>query len=177
MSHFTEEHIFKYLDQELSAEQVKAFEEQLKTDPQLKATVEQLKYANQTFHSNRLEKAPDHLSDKILMEISDSSRKGYYRPNGLSSSSGFLLITGCLTALVTLLSVVNGGYIDLQSFMPTAVFETSLTNSNQFLSNLISDKALINSMMVIYGGLALVLLDRFVLNPLFRKRAKHLGYN
>jgi hypothetical protein len=111
-----------------------------------------------------------------MAEISDFSKKNYYRPNGLSSSSGFLMVSGIVTALVAFLSLINGGYIDIQDLIP-AMFENDLSTTNSFFRKLFNVRTITNAMLVIYGGLALVILDRLVLNPFFRKRTKHLEYN
>lgn len=176
MSLYNEEQILKYLDRELTPEQVKAFEQELKKDPELKATVEQLISTNEIFNANRLEKAPDQLSADVMAEISGFSKKNYYRPNGLSSSSGFLMASGIVTALVAFLSLINGGYIDMQELIP-ATFANDLFSTSSFFSKLLNARTITNAMLVIYGGFALVILDRLVLNPFFRKRTRQLGYN
>ena len=176
MKRYTEEHIYKYLDQELSAKHKAEFEQALKNNPELKELVAEAKKAHQVFSVNHLEKAPEKLSSKVMHRIKTSSKANYYRPSGLFSSTSFLLISGILTALIALLSMINAGYIDPQSVAPTLVEGEVLTN-NKFWQTVISKKIVTNSMLVIYGVLALVLLDRFILHPFFRGKAKQLGFH
>lgn len=175
MSRFTEEHIFDYLDQTLTPEQKREFEQEMNRDPEFKATVEQFRVAHLCFLNNNLETSSSQLPDRVLSEISTLSKNEYYGPSGLFSNTGFLLISGILTALVALLSMIQGGHIDLQSLAP-GLAEMNIFK-NWTLDALIAKRLINNSMMVIYGVLALVLLDRFVLNPFFRRKPKQLGLN
>jgi len=175
MTQFSQEHIQKYLDQELSADQRKAFEKALQNDTSLKSDYEQLQIAHKALERNKLEKAPDQFSARVLAAISGSSRK-YYYSHGLGGNTGFLLISGIITALIALLSVINSGYLDLQGltqFLPNV--DASIENN--FLRGLVKQQTLTKAMMVILGILAITILDRFILNPMFRKRVRQLDLN
>ena len=176
MKRYTEEYIYKYLDQELSTQQISEFEMALKNNPELKEAVDEAQKAHQYFSLNALEKAPEKISSKVMHRIKTSSKASYYRPSGLFSSTGFLLLSGILTAIIALLSMMNAGYIDPQSVAPSLVQEDVLTN-NKLWQTLVSEKIITNSMLVIYGILAVVLLDRFVFHPFFRGKVKQLGFH
>jgi hypothetical protein len=173
MNSFTEEDIFNYLDQSMSPEKRKQFEKRLVSDPELKAALSEAITAHQFFRSNPLEKAPEHLATQIMNRVSKAAKTKYYRPSGLFSNTSFLLVSGVVTAVVAFLSLINSGYFDVQSMAPGLFTnETHLISFPENLSRIIS-----NSLVVIYGVLALVVLDKFVFNPLFRKRVKRLGYH
>ena len=176
MSRFTEEHIFNYLDQVLTAQEIAEFEQEMQNDPELKTTVEQLRTSHVYFLENQVEAGPEQLADHVMAEVTELSRKEYYRPSGLFNNTSFLLICGVLTAMVAFLSLTNAGYFDLQSLIPN-LNETSIFKERNFFDGMISKRILTNSMLVIYGVLALALVDRLILNPMFRRRAKQLGFN
>jgi hypothetical protein len=174
MSRFTEQYIFNYLDQALTSEENAELELEMQNDPELKITVEQFRTAHIYFLENQIEATPEKLSDQIMAEVSTLSSQ-YYRPSGLFNNTNFLLIAGILTAVIAFLSLVNAGYFDLQTLAPSLT-ETDMITKWTFLDGMISKRIITNSMLVIYGVLALGLLDRFILNPLFRRKVK-LGFN
>ncbi len=176
MSNYGEQEIFHYLDQEMTPEQTKAFELALKNDPELKSALEAAQKSHQYFNQNNLEKAPEVLTDQVIQKITASSNKKYYRHYGLFSSTTFLLISGVLTALVAFLSLISSDYIDWSAVSP-GIPEGSMSYTDNLFRGFVSRKVINSSMLVIYGILALVLLDRFVLNPLFRGKMKQLGYH
>jgi len=176
MSSFTEEHIFNYLDQVLIPSEVAAFEQELQNDPELKSRVEKLQISHRYFLENRVEAAPEQLSDQVMVAVTELSKKEYYRPSGLFNNTSFLLIAGILTAIVAFFSLINAGYIDLKILVPSLA-ETNIINEWTFLKGMISNRILINAMVVISSVLALALVDRLILNPMFRKRVKDFGFN
>ena len=175
MSRFTEEDIFKYLDRTLSKEDAALFETQLENNPELKLAVEEFRRVHNYISTNALESAPEDLTDKVMMEVTKTSKKTYYSPSGLFSNTSFLLVSGILTAMIALTSILQTGAFDMQSMLPD-VSEISYLK-DWSLEGLVTKRALTNSFMVICGVLALALLDRFVLNPLFRKESKKLEFN
>ena len=176
MSRFTEEHIFNYLDQVLTAQEIAELEQEMQNDPELKTTVEQLRTSHVYFLENQVEAGPEQLADHVMAEVTELSRKEYYRPSGLFNNTSFLLIIGVLTAIVSFLSLVSTGHFDLSSLV-SRLNEMGIFSEGTFMDGMISNRAITNSMLVIYGVLALVLLDRLLLNPLFRRRARQLGFN
>ncbi len=176
MSRFTEEHIFNYLDQVLMPGEVAAFEQELQSDPELKSRVEKLQVSHRYFLENRVEAGPEQISDQVMVAVTELSQKKYYRPSGLFNSTSFLLTAGILTAVVAFLSVANAGYFDLQNLAP-GLTETSIFKEWTFLKAMVNKRVLTNAMVVIYCVLALALVDRLILNPIFRKRVKNLGFN
>ena len=168
MTQYSHEHILKYLDQEMNSEQQDNFKKELQNDPELRSDFEQLKLAHETLQQDRIDKAPIEFSAKVMASVSGSGRK-YYYTNGLGSNSGFLFVSGILTALIALLSVFNSGYIDVQG-LARSLSSTDVSIENDFLQGLVSQQTLTRAMMVIFGILAITILDRFVLNPMFRKR-------
>ena len=159
----------------LSIAESSDFETEMKQDPELRAAVKEFRRAHDYISNHVLESAPDYLTDNIMIEVGKTSNKNYYRPSGLFSNSSFLLVSGVLTAAVALISILQAGNMDLQSMLPSINEIGYLKNWS--LEGFITKKALTNSFMVICGVLALALLDRFVLNPLFRKGTKHLEFN
>lgn len=168
MTPYSHERILQYLDQEMSSEQQVIFRKELQGDPELRSDFEQLKLAHDILQEDRIDKVPMEFSTKVMKSISTSGRK-YYYTNGLGSSSGFLFISGILTAIIALLSVINSGYLDLQG-LARSVSSADLSIENNFLQELVNQQTLNRAMMVIFGILAITILDRFVLNPMFRKR-------
>lgn len=176
MSRFTEEHIFNYLDQKLTPQEIAELEQEMQNDPEFKTRVEQLRTSHLYFLESQIEAGPEKLSDQIMAEVATLSKNKYYRPSGLFNSTSFLLISGVLTAIVAFLSLVNAGYVDFLSFT-FGLNEIGIFRELNFSDGIISKRVINNSMLVIYGVLAMALLDRLILNPMFRRKAKQLGFN
>jgi len=176
MSQFTEEHIFNYLDDLLTSEQNAALERAMQTDFDLKETVDRLRTAHLCFQDNKLESGPDHLTNQIMEEVTAISKKEYYSPSGLFSSTSFLLISGILTAVVAFLSLLSAGYFNFQDVIP-GITELSFIKDWDLLNGGVSKRLITNTGLVIFGILALALVDRLILNPIFRRRYKSIGLN
>jgi len=176
MSQFTEEHIFNYLDDLLTSEQNTELELAMQTDTDLKETVDRLRTAHLCFQDNKLESGPDHLANQIMEEVTSISKKEYYNPSGLFSSTTFLLVSGVLTAMVAFLSLVSAGYFNFQEIVP-GLTELSFIKDWDLFKAGVSKRLITNTALVIFGILALALVDRLVLNPIFRRRYKSIGLN
>ncbi len=174
MKRYNEEFVYKYLDQSLSTKELKEFKEALENSPELREMVTDARNAHQAFSENSMEQAPEKFSDQVMNRVKTSSSMNYYRPSGLFSNSGFLLVSGVLTALVALLSVINGGYIDVQSISTSAI-EMEMVTDNALWHTLTRENVIANAMLVLYGILGLVVLDRFVFHPFFLGRVKQVG--
>ena len=176
MSQFTEEHIFNYLDDLLTSKQNTELELAMQADTDLKETVDRLRTAHLCLQDNNLESGPDHLSNQIMSEVIAISKKEYYSPSGLFSSTNFVLISGVLTAVEAFLSLVSAGYFNFQDIVP-GLTELSFIKDWDLLNGGVSKKLITNTALVIFGILALALVDRLVLNPIFRRRYKSIGLN
>lgn len=173
MSRFKEEIIFEYLDDTCSSAVKQQIEEELATNDMFRARFEQLQSAHQGMLSLSLERPPAQLTDKVMQKLQALPQPGYSGYSGIFSGTGFLLVTGILTALVAFISMFNSGLFSVQS-LDSAAQGYKLMEEWSYLKGILSERTLTNLMLVIYGALSIALLDGIVLNAIFRKKNKQL---
>ena len=173
MSKFQEKDIFKYLDGELDAAAHAEFERALQSDEQLKIRFDQLAMVHESLLNFHKESAPAPLVDQVMEQV-DALPQSSYSGSSIFSGTNFLIISGVLTAVVAAISLFSSGYLSFEQIETTAQGYEVADDLN-LIKDLLSPKVMRNAMLVIYGVLSLALLDRAILNPLFRKRQRHLS--
>ena len=172
MSKFQEKDIFRYLDGELDVAAQAEFEKALQSDEQLKLRFDQLAMVHESLVTFHQEPAPTSLVDQVMEQV-DALPQSSYSGSSIFSGTNFLIISGVLTAIVAAISLFSSGYLSFEEIETTAQGYEVADDLN-LIKDLFSPKVMRNAMLVIYGVLSLALLDRAILNPLFRKRQKHL---
>ena len=173
MSEFTDQNIFDYLDGTCSKSERMLFEAELPQNPVLQQRYEELKALNSSLEAMSLESSPEHLTDQVMEEVRALPSE-YAGSSSLFSGTRFFIVSGILTAIVALISMFNAGYLEMGTLETTAE-NYRLVEELSFLKGLLTKKMLTNAVLLIYGVLGLALLDRAVLNPLFRRKIKRLS--
>ncbi len=173
MSRFQEKDIFNYLDGSLSATRKAEFEEALKQDDQLQARFDQLAMVHESMENFSHDLAPNTLVEGVMEQV-EALPQGAYTGSSIFSGTNFLIISGVLTAIVAAISLFSSGYLSFEQIETTAQ-GYQVADDLTAVKHLFSPKVMRNAMLVIYGVLSLALLDRAILNPLFRKRQRHLS--
>ncbi len=172
MSKFQEKDIFSYLDGTMDAVRKIEFEEALTRDDSLKFRLEQLSMVHESLLTFPKEPAPSTLVDGVMKTV-ETLPGGAYSGSSIFSGTNFLVISGILTAIVAAISLFSSGYLSYEQIETTAQ-GYEVADELNLVKDLFSPKVMRNAMLVIYGVLSLALLDRAILNPLFRKRQRQL---
>ena len=173
MSRFQEKDIFSYLDGTLSPDRQREFEQALQSDDQLQARFDQLAMVHESMENFSYDPAPHNLVDEVMQKV-EALPQSSYSGSSIFSGTNFLIISGVLTAIVAAISLFSSGYLSFEQIETTAQ-GYQIADDLTTIQHLFSPKFMRNAMLVIYGVLSLALLDRAVLNPLFRKRQRHLS--
>ncbi|MDH3708667.1 MAG: hypothetical protein OER04_02200 [Cyclobacteriaceae bacterium] len=174
MSRFTDQDLFDYLDGSCSKSQKRQIEQELREDKALRKRYDEFLALDQSMAQLSLERSPEDLSDKIMDQIRTLPQLDYMGSSSIFSGTKFFIVSGIVTAMVALISLFSSGYLSLEP-LETTMGKYQLMEEWNFLKGVLTKRMLTNAMLLIYGVLGLALLDRAVLNPLFRKKAKRLS--
>ena len=174
MSSFTDQDIFNYLDGTCTKTESLGFEAELEQNNALQQRYQELKALNRSLSELAVEPSPEPMVDKVMEEVRALPKKDYAGSSTLFSGTHFFIISGILTAIVALISIFNAGYLEVETLETTAENYRFLEEWT-FLKGLLTKKMLTNAVLLIYGVLGLALLDRAILNPLFRRKVKRLS--
>ncbi len=172
MSRFNEEMIFKYLDDACSASEKQRIQKALSEDKVFRLRFQQLEAIHESLSAMPLERSPESLTNEVMDKVEALPHSRYYQSASVFSGSRFLIISGILTALVAVISLFNSGYLSLES-LETAAEGYQLVEEWSLVKGYFNQRMLTNIMLVIFGVLSLVLLDRVVLNPFFKKKVSN----
>ncbi len=174
MSLQNEKEIFDYLDGNCSPETRREIKEKLASNPEFNAQFLALESVHKSMSELPLDKSPPDLPAKVMTSIKTLPSPSYHFGDDLFTGKGFFLVTGILTAMIALLSLLSSGYVSLEQLETTAE-SYKIIGDLTFLKTFFSKKMLTTSMLAVYGILSLALLDRMVLKPLFRKKIKQVS--
>jgi len=172
MKTFSEEDIFKYLDEELPQEYRREIEAQLKVSNEFRKQFEEAAAIHNSLTRFNIEEASPNFSNRVMQKVSGQSPSGSYFFRGLSGLN-FVLVSGVLTGLVAFASLFISGYVDYQSIQESLQQnEWSKGIDLGFIAGLLNKKALTTMIVVVYAILSFVLLDRAVITPWLLRKSK-----
>lgn len=161
-----DELLLNYLDGTLTKNEVIELEAQLKADDELRLRLAALKTVDTTLSYAKLE-MPSKNFTQIVME-------GLYKVpvrTGLSARNGIFLILGVMTVVTILVLLVSTGAFDsVGTIQPSEIGMKNNYFNFEIPSISINGKLLINSIIFLNLAIALIVLDRTILRPLFEKR-------
>ena len=165
MNHLTDEALFRLLDGEVSASERTDYQDHLAQCSACQALYTQLAVIDAQLSVLPLETPSVAFADRLLEKLQPSTPLLSYR--GLNNLNFLWLAIG-LVVLVTAVSLLMVGQLSLPSIgggqAPAPVLD--LTWVRTFLQS----PLLKTFMLVVYGVLALLLVDKLVLQPFFSKR-------
>jgi hypothetical protein len=167
-----DEQLLNYLDGTLPKNEATTLEEQLSVDEALRLRLETLRAIDTTLSHTKLE-TPSKNFTQLVME-------GLHRApvrTGLSARNGIFLILGVMTVVTILVLLVSTGAFDSVGVIQPS--EIGMKN-NYFNFNVpsisINGKILINAIIFLNLAIALIVLDRTILRPLFEKRTLNMRH-
>lgn len=158
--------LLNYLDGTLTPKAAADLEKQLITDEDLKFRLETLRILDSSLSRTKLESPSKNFTHRVMEGLHKAPAK-----NALSIKNGILLILGVITVITILALLVATG-----SFDSTGVLQPNQIGikDNYFNLNIpsisINGKLIINTIIFLNLAIALIVLDRTVLRPLFEKR-------
>lgn len=162
-----ERQLLDYIDGALSGAEKEKFESLMAGDPALKARISELRTVEVEARTSLVEEPSRNFTAKVMANL---HRRPAIKPaslrNGLLLLGGTIVLVGlCLALLAS--GIFDGAYTSLdlnqigviRKYFPEALPSVGLDG-----------KLLVNAIIFLNLALALVVLDRSVLKPLFQKR-------
>ena len=162
---FSDEEILTYLDGLLGEHEQKAFEEALGSSPRLQQRLKWLQSVEKLFSENSVAVPSPEFTDNVMASL-DSYRHIRFSRNGL------LLLLGVLVALTLVVLLMAGGNFDPGIFNEMVPKSLNIGDAQFSLPyhEFIDIKMLINGVLFLNLFLALLLLERVIFRPLFKRR-------
>lgn len=167
-----EEELLRYLDGELETSHKIKLEAELQRAPDLKERLEELRVIRSfLLRKATLETPSKTFTQKVMADLDAQPVKSF------SPGKGLLLLIGVLIASVLALMLLSNGVFDQTN---TSLLVDTAPIKNKWIEETtysipFNGKILVNGIIFLNLALALVLLDRTVLRPIFQKRAS-VGY-
>lgn len=167
-----EEELLRYLDGELETAHKIKLEAELQRAPDLKERLEELRVIRSfLLRKATLETPSKTFTQKVMADLDAQPVKSF------SPGKGLLLLIGVLIASVLALMLLSNGVFDQTN---TSLLVDTAPIKNKWIEETtysipFNGKILVNGIIFLNLALALVLLDRTVLRPIFQKRAS-VGY-
>ena len=167
-----EEELLRYLDGELETSHKIKLEAELQRAPDLKERLEELRVIRSfLLRKATLETPSKTFTQKVMAGLDAQPVKSF------SPGKGLLLLIGVLIASVLALMLLSNGVFDQTN---TSLLVDTAPIKNKWIEETtysipFNGKILVNGIIFLNLALALVLLDRTVLRPIFQKRAS-VGY-
>ena len=164
---FTEEIIIKYLDGELSQQEVQSFEEELSTDKSFANLYERHAAIHNSLASNKLySPAPDFTSRVMQsvasLKLSDSK---FFNKTRL-----YVLLLIVIAVATTLYYISSQFYPAVGGALTNEITLKDFTVNLQPAQQLLSSDLLFKIVFYVNGLVSLLLLDRAILKPYFARR-------
>ncbi len=161
-----DESLLNYLDGTLSKQEVSDLKDRLQTDEKLKARFETLKMLDTHLAHTKLEMPAKNFTQLVM----EGLHKVPVR-TGLSARNGIFLILGVMTIITILILLVSSGTFDtIGVIKPNEIGMKNNYFNFEIPSISINGKILINAIIFLNLAIALIVLDRTILRPLFEKR-------
>jgi len=168
-----EEELLRYLDGELETSQKINLEAELQRAPDVRERLEELRTIRSFLMRKAILEAPSKtFTQKVMAGLDTQPAKSMISPR-----KGLLLLIGVIIASGLALMLLSNGVFDQTNtslLVDTAPIKNKWIEETTF-SIPFNGKILVNGIIFLNLALALVLLDRTVLRPLFQKRAS-VGY-
>jgi anti-sigma factor RsiW len=168
-----EEELLRYLDGELDVAQKINLETEIKSSTILKTRLEELQSVRSfLMRKSTFETPSKNFTMKVMEGLDVQPVRSLFSPR-----KGLLLLIGVIIASAISLMLLTNGVFD-QTTTSLIVDATPIKNKwiqDTTFSIPFNGKILVNGIIFLNLGLALILLDRTILRPLFQKRTS-MGY-
>jgi hypothetical protein len=168
-----EEELLRYLDGELDVAQKINLETEIKSSTILKTRLEELQSVRSfLMRKSTLENPSKNFTLKVMEGLDVQPVRSLFSPR-----KGLLLLIGVIIASALSLMLLTNGVFDQTT---TSLIVDAAPIKNKWIQDTtfsipFNGKILVNVIIFLNLGLALVLLDRTILRPMFQKRTS-IGY-
>ncbi|MBX2897112.1 MAG: hypothetical protein KF763_16820 [Cyclobacteriaceae bacterium] len=163
----TDEYLLRYLNGELSAQEILAFKNQITESNDLQHRLDELLIVHTYLRQTSMLQNPGTSFTASVMHGLDR-----IKAPGISVKRGLLLLVGSLVASGIALGLLSLGAFDTStSLLIEPSVQTKFIEVPK-ISIPFNTKVLINGIIFLNLGLLLVLLDRTILKPFFQQRAE-----
>jgi hypothetical protein len=162
-----EEELLRYLDGELDADQRANLENEIQQSDALQTRLDELRVVHSYLKNQASFQHPSKtFTQKVMSQLDAQPATSLFTPG-----KGLLLLVGIIIASGISLMLLSNGVFDQTS---TLIVDTAPIK-NKWIQDIsfsipFNGKILVNAILFINLGLALILLDRTILRPLFQKR-------
>jgi hypothetical protein len=162
-----EEELLRYLDGELDADQRTNLENEIQQSDALQTRLDELRVVHSYLKNQASFQHPSKtFTQKVMSQLDAQPATSLFTPG-----KGLLLLVGIIIASGISLMLLSNGVFDQTS---TLIVDTAPIK-NKWIQDIsfsipFNGKILVNAILFINLGLALILLDRTILRPLFQKR-------
>ena len=166
-----DELLLNYLDGTLTKKEVADLQEQLQVDEDLRFRLASLRTVDTTLSHTKLEMPSRNFTQRVMEGLHKVPER-----TGLSTRNGIFLILGVMTVIAMLILLVSSGTFDSNSVIqPNAIGLKNNYFNFDIPSISINGKILINTIIFLNLAIALIVLDRTILRPMFEKRMRFNG--
>lgn len=168
-----EEELLRYLDGELNAAQKINLEAEIQNSSLLKTRLEELQFVRSFLtHRATLETPSKNFTLKVMEGLDAQPVRSLFSPR-----KGLVLLIGVIIASAISLMLLTNGVFDQTT---TSLIVDAAPIKNKWIQDTtfaipFNGKILVNGIIFLNLALALILLDRTILRPLFQKRTS-MGY-
>lgn len=168
LSPIQEEELLRYLDNELDAISKSNLEAEIMRSPALKTRMDELQSVRSFLQrKTTLDTPSKNFTQKVMEGLDAQPARSLFSPR-----KGLLLLIGIIIASGMALVLLTNGVFDQSTtslLVDTAPIKNKWIQDTTF-SIPFNGKIIVNGIIFLSLGLALILLDRTVLRPLFQKR-------
>ena len=168
-----EEELLRYLDGDLDAVSKEKLETEIRHSVLLKSRLDELQMVKSFLLSKAtLETPSKNFTQKVIDGLDTQPARSLFSPR-----KGLLLLVGIIIASGMALVLLTNGVFDQSSvslLVDAAPIKNKWIQDTKF-SIPFNGKIVVNTIIFLSLGLALILLDRTILRPLFQRRSS-LGY-
>lgn len=159
-----DEQLMKYVDGLLPASERERLDKELQSSPALRERLELFRLLNHGLSKYELQSPSRDFTNNVLNNL---DRKPVV--NGISPLNGLLLFAGVVVAVLAVALLLGRGLYDSQMTVPLS--ELELPNIKQSLPSVnISNKMIVNGILIVAVAISFLVLDRTVLKPMFQRR-------
>jgi len=164
---FTEETIFKYLDGELTDQEIHLFNNELENNKPFTKLFEQIKSIDASLKDNQLASPSAQFAEKIMATVNLVNIKEARFFNGTRILSLSLIL---IVIAASLYYFAIHFYPSLGATISDQITLKGFTINLQPANQLLNSTVLFKIVLYVNGIISLLLLDRAILNPYFSRR-------
>jgi hypothetical protein len=164
---FTEEIIIRYLDGELSQQEVQSFEEELKIDKTFADLYERHIAIHNSLSNNKLSSPTPDFTSRVMQSVASLK---FSNAKFFNKTRLYVLLLIAIAVATTLYYISSQFYPAIGGALTNEITLKSFTLNLQPAQQLLSSDLIFKIVFYVNGLVSLLLLDRAVLKPYFARR-------